>query len=134
FMESHNVEEMKSFLYAFMDRLPEWTGCDYSSSFLLAGNLETMTAMDGKSASPEDLGQAYLDVLAERLYGDPSDGGTERLVGMSVCLGGKAGGMFRAVLERHRRFPQSDYHVLVRETALEDGTPGGWRLSGDETS
>ncbi len=132
FMETNNVEEMKTFLYGFMDRLPEWTGCDYASSFLLASNLETMTAMDGNQASRERLEDAYLDVLAERLYVDPSDGQTERLVGMSVCLGDDEGGIFRAVMERHRGLPQSVFHVLLRESDSEDGTSGGWRLSGDD--
>lgn len=132
FMESHSVEEMKTFLYAFMDRLPEWTGCDYASSFLLASNLETMTALDDEHGSREHLEHAYLDVLAERLYGDPGGGCAERLVGMSVCLGDEEGGIFRAVMERHRRLPQSAFHVLLREADGVRGTAGGWRLSCDE--
>lgn len=133
FMEEHSVQEMKSYLYEFMDRLPEWTGCDCAASFILASNLEAMTVIDGNTKDrvhAENVDKACLDVLAERLYRDPAEGSTERLVGMSVLLGGDAGGVFRAVLEQHRRFPQIPFHVLVR--ADSDGKGAGeWRLLED---
>ncbi len=76
FFDSCDEADMKGLLYAMLDRVPSWTGCDVASAVILAHSLEAMHA--------EDAHESEFYVMAERLYIEGDAEESPRLVGMQI--------------------------------------------------
>jgi hypothetical protein len=106
FFDDHKSMAIKPMLYALMDRLPEWTGCDHSAAMLMTTSLEAMTL--------ESSDEAHFNVLAERLYKTEDDDSMERLVGMQIDLGNQREGVLRDAVERQSLDPDLPFQVYER--------------------
>jgi hypothetical protein len=116
FFDEHRSLEIKALLYAFMERLPGWTGCDYAATLMLTSNLEAMTL--------EDRGGSVFNVLAERVYFAEHEA-PERLVGMTIGAGDGLGGLLGAVYARQRQDADLPYQLYARASAPDE--PARWR-------
>jgi hypothetical protein len=120
FLDERRGAHIKPLLYDFMEHLPEWTGCDYSSMVLLTSSLETMTLSESPASA--------FNVLAERVYYEQYDAeAPDRLVGMSVTVTGETQTALAEAYRRQREDPDLPYHVFVR---AEGGD--AWQLHGEE--
>ncbi len=125
FFDERRTSDVKSLLYAFMEHLPEWVGCDASAMMVLASSLETMTLEDAPSAR--------FSVLAERTYTVSERERSERLVGMTVDVDADVGPhVLSAAYERQREDPNLPYQCFVAEEG--DAGDMAWRsLDTDQT-
>jgi len=107
FFDDREARPVKSILYEMFDHLPEWFGVDHSASLLMTSTLETMALEASR--------HGRLDVLAERLYFEEPDGERfDRLVGLSVLLGGEGAELLEEVVERQFEEPDRSYQVYRR--------------------
>ena len=125
FFEEQSEQPVKSLLYAIMDRLPEWCGCDHAASVLLTHDLDAMTLEDSR--------QGAFDVLAERVFFGDDDEQSDRLVGMAVETTGQSPSVVDDALRRHRQSPQQSYFLYRRSESSTtwqavDGKPRDCRL------
>mgnify|MGYP000035272623 CR=1 FL=1 len=107
FFDEHRNLDVKALLYAFMDHLPEWIGCDYCATMILASSLETMTL--------EDAPNARFNILAERAYLSDELEDFERLVGMSITTEGEEGNVLSAAYHRQREDADLPYQLFTRQ-------------------
>ncbi len=122
FFDEHRDHEIKGLLYAFMDHLPEWTGCDYSASMILTSSLETMT-LDSSS-------RAHFNILAEKLYGHRTGILPERLVGMMVRMNeGEAQHVLSAAFHRQREDADLPYQCFMKRDGKWESQDSGQRYS-----
>lgn len=110
FFEEEKNRAVKDFLYAALQRLPEWTGCDHSAAVLLTHDLDAMTL--------EDTTDGAFDVLAERIFfegADDPDRPRPRLVGMAVDTDdSRRPTILGDALRRYRQDPESDLFLYRR--------------------
>lgn len=111
FFDETDERDMKALLYAALDRLPEWTGCDVAAAVVLSNSLEAM-ALDAAT-------QAEFYVMAERLFVDPGGGEPPtRLVGMTVDTRDDVRTVVDAAIERLQKDPEER---LQRYRRTDDG-------------
>ncbi len=123
FFDEEKEQPVKSLLYALMDRLPEWTGCDHSAAVLLTHNLDAMTM---------ELAGGFFNVLAERIYFENQQGEKgDRLVGMAVETGAEKASILHDALERHRSQPGERFLVYER-TKSKSESGEDWRFHGND--
>jgi hypothetical protein len=118
FFDDRESRPIKPVIYELMDHLPEWFGCDHSASMLMTSTLETMALNASK--------HGRLDVLAERLYMEEPGEEVDRLVGMSVLLGGEEAGVLEQVVARQLDDPELPYQIYER------GEDDQWRALADD--
>ncbi|CAN0342689.1 unnamed protein product [Laminaria digitata] len=123
FFDDHRATDVKSLLYAFMDHLPEWIGCDYCATMILASSLETMTL--------EDAPTARFNVLAERAYLSDSLEDFERLVGMTVSTEDDPHNVLAAAFARQREDAELPYQLFSRE---QSAGASAWKSVDRETT
>lgn len=122
FFDDREARPVKAVLYEMLDHLPEWFGCDHSASLLMTSTLETMALEASR--------HGRFDVLAERLYfSQPDDAELDRLVGMSILLGGEGAELLQHVVERQLEDPDLPYQIYERRgderfVAVGDDEPG----------
>lgn len=107
FFDDHRAMDMKSFLYAFLEQLPEWTGCDYAASMILTSSLETMTL--------EDVPFAQFDILAERTFSTDSSAHPQRLVGMTIQVEDAGDHVLASAFERQRADADLPYQIFTKK-------------------
>ncbi len=125
FFDEQQDRPVKELLYATMNRLPEWTGCDHSAAVLLTHDLDAMTLAD--------IQKGAFNVLAERVFFDASRGeddktGGERLVGMAVDAGAGQENFLSDAL-RHYQSDPSLTHLIYRRIGEEENI---WRRADGE--
>ncbi len=110
FFDEQRDRPVKSLLYAMMDRLPEWSGCDHSAAVLLTHDLDAITLEDSTRGS--------FNVLAERVFFEHDDEGEQpdRLVGMTVYGDGDQTVLGDALARR-----RDEPYLMYRRTE------GGWQ-------
>ncbi len=104
--DERDSRPVKPVIYAMMDHLPEWFGCDHSASLLMTSTLETMALEASK--------HGRLDVLAERPYFEVAETATDRLVGMSLLLDNPGVDLLRYVVSRQLDRPELPYQIYER--------------------
>lgn len=105
FFEDHRDLDVKPLLYALLDRLPEWCGCDSSAAIVLADSVETVAQTDGT---------ARFHVMAERLF-ETEERSAARLVGMAVEITPDDDDVLAASVRAQRADPAARAHLYRRD-------------------
>lgn len=92
FFDECDERDVKALLYAALERLPEWSGCDVAAAVVLSQSLRAMS-VDGAT-------EADFYVMAERLFVPGGDDEPVRFVGMSIDTGDEVRTVVDAALER----------------------------------
>ncbi len=119
FFDEREDLRVKPLLYALMDRLPEWTGCDLSAAVLLTHDLDAITLEAAE-------GQRFT-VLAERIFFE--DQKTEeaiRLVGMAPETGRDSNSVLSDAFRRFQKDPDAGFFLYRRG----DGPGAAWKYGG----
>jgi hypothetical protein len=106
FFDETDERDMKALLYATLDRVPEWTGCDVAAAVVLSNSLEAM-ALDRAT-------EADFYVMAERLFVEADDELPTRLVGMTIDTRDDVRTVVDAAIERLQRDPEDRLQRYVR--------------------
>jgi len=117
-----NHPSIKGFLYALLDRLPDWTGVDHSVALILTGNLEAITL--------DSMVESEFEIVAERLFFDKYDENNEkrdRLVGLIIPGRGSESGLLGHAFQKIKATPQIGLHIFIPN----DETGDTWHVFGE---
>ena len=108
FFDECDERDMKALLYAALDNLPAWAGCDVAAAVVLSSTL------DARSLAAAH--RTRFSVMAERLFTDADDPERPRLVGMQLETGGDVRTVIDAAIARQQREPSRRAHRFRRTT------------------